>query len=487
MDKYRNFCVVLFGLLVAGYASPANAKTVAKRPNILFVFIDDMGWKDPSFMGSDYFETPALDQLASEAMVFTNAYASASNCAPSRACLLSGQYTPRHQIYNVGTFARGKAAHRKLLHIPGVDVLDPEIVTWAQTAQRAGYRTGTIGKWHLSKDPLPYGFDVNIGGSHSGSPPKGYYPPHNVPGLRDAPQDEYLTDRLNNEAVKFIRESRDKPWLLYLTHFAVHTPLNAKKELLDKYKTKKHGKLHKNLAMATMIQSVDDGVKQLFATLKELDLADNTITIFYSDNGGYVGATDMTPLRGHKGTYYEGGIRVPFFVHWPGVVKSGKSHEPVIGVDLYPTLCSMMAVKPPTDQVQDGVDLVPYLRGEVESLTDRAIYWHFPAYLQAGSGSPEPRDVLFRSRPCSIIRRGDWKLHEYFEDGGIELYNLRDDIGEANDLSKSNPDMAHSLVEQLRGWRAETKAPVPTILNPKYDAEEEAAAIANIRSRSKRK
>ena len=364
------------------------------------------------------------------------------------------------------------------MHIPGVNVLDPNIVTWAQVAQSAGYRTATMGKWHLSKDPLPYGFDVNIGGTQSGSPPRGYYPPHNVPGLRGSPKGEYLTDRLNDEAVGFIRKNKERPWFLYLTHFAVHTPLNSKRELIDKYEEKTAGKLHKNVAMATMVQSVDDGVAEIFATLDELGLAENTITIFYSDNGGYVGATDMAPLRGHKGTYYEGGIRVPFFVHWPGVVKAGRTDDPMTGVDLHPTLCSMIGADSPESQAQDGVDLVPFLKGETKAIGDRSLFWHFPAYLQAGSGSLEPRDPLFRSRPCSIIRKGDWKLHEYFEDGGIELYNLADDIGERENLVDKQPRKAQELLDELKQWRQDIEAPVPTKLNPEYDAAKEADAIA---------
>jgi arylsulfatase A-like enzyme len=223
----------------------------ASQPNILFIFLDDFGWKDTSYMGSDFYETPHLDALAAEGMVFTNGYSSSANCAPARACLLSGQYTPRHEVYNVGTSPRGKAAHRRLEHIPGTDTLRPDSVTWAETLQKAGYVTGTMGKWHLSDDPLPYGFDVNIGGTHSGGPPKGYYPPHgSVPGLGDAPPGEYVTDRLSEEAVKFIRSNADHPWCLYLTHFAVHTPIQGKKELLAKYQAKTPGGLHDNAVMA---------------------------------------------------------------------------------------------------------------------------------------------------------------------------------------------------------------------------------------------
>jgi arylsulfatase A-like enzyme len=469
-------CVVaVFCVVVA-----TTTAVAAEKPNILFIFLDDFGWKDTSYMGSDFYETPHLDKLAAEGMIFTDAYSCAANCAPARACLLSGQYTPRHQIYNVGTGPRGNAKHRKLLHIAGTDTLDPRITTWAHQLQEAGYTTATMGKWHLSNDPLPYGFDVNIGGTHSGGPPRGYYPPHGkAPGLQDAPRGEYVTDRLSDEAIKFIRANKDKPWALYLTHFAVHTPLNAKKELVEKYEAKKKGKLHDHVAMATMIQAVDDGVGRIQAALEELDLTDNTVVIFFSDNGGYGPATDMTPLKGYKGTYYEGGIREPFFVKWPGVVKPGtKSAEPIIGVDLYPTLCEIAGANLPQDQPVDGVSLLPLLRDEKETFGDRPLYWHFPAYLQSYAVWNEQRDPLFRSRPCSIIRVGDWKLHQYFEDDGLELYNLRDDIGETTNLAVQEPKTTQQLLAQLESWRAKVKAPVPTKPNPSYDAQDEARAIA---------
>ena len=354
-------------------------------------------------------------------MVFTNAYSNAANCAPARASLLSGQYTPRHQIYNVGTKPRGKSEHRRLEHIPGVSKLDKKLKTWAHQLQAVGYQTATIGKWHLSDDPIAYGFHFNVGGTHSGGPPKGYYPPHGkVPGLENAPSGEYLTDRLSDEACKFIRSNKHQPWLLYLSHFAVHTPIQAKKELVVKYESKKPGTLHDNVKMATMIQAVDDGVGKIVATLKELGIRENTVIVFYSDNGGYGPATDMDPLRGYKGTYYEGGIRVPFFVNWPGVVQSGQQNEePISGVDVYPTLCEIGGAPLPENQVADGASLVGLFKGDVANLNQdgqpRSLHWHFPAYLQSYKGLfDEQRDPLFRSRPCSLVRKGKWKLIQFF-------------------------------------------------------------------------
>ena len=483
---YLWFLALCFGVVPSIQASELEAlRHENKKPNILFIYLDDFGWKDVSYMGSDFFETPTLDKLASQGMVFTDAYAGAANCAPSRACLLSGQYSPRHKIYNVGTGPRGKSVHRRLQHIPGVSDLDPKIETWAACLQNAGYRTATMGKWHLSNDPQPYGFDVNVGGTHSGGPPNGYYPPHKkAPGLKNVPKGEYLTDTLSKKACQFIRENKDQPWLLYLTHFAVHTPIQSKKELVAKYSAKPAGTLHQNVKMATMIQAVDDGVSMIQRTLEELAIQDRTIIVFYSDNGGYGPATDMAPLKGYKGTYYEGGIRVPFFVKWPNVVKAGTStNEPMTAVDVFPTFCEMAGVPFPK-QILDGESLVPILDGRQTKLgsdeSPRSIFWHFPAYLQSyRQVVNEQRDPLFRSRPCSIIRKGKWKLHQYFEDNSLELYDLESDIGEAKNLAASNPEMTKTLLAELKAWQRKSGADIPGKANPDFDEAKEKAAIKN--------
>lgn len=475
--RFLPLVLCLFGCLASAHGGA--------KPNLLFIFLDDFGWKDTSYMGSDFYETPHLDALAAEGMIFTDAYSAAANCAPARACLLSGQYTPRHKVFNVGTGPRGKAAHRRLQHIPGTDTLRTDIVTWAHCLQDAGYRTATMGKWHLSKDPLPYGFDLNVGGTHSGGPPKGYYPPHgNAPGLQDAPKGEFLTDTITKRAAEFVSENRDENWALYLTLFAVHTPIQAKKDLVAKYEAKSPGELHNNVKMATMIQAVDDGVGKIVEALEKTGQRENTVIVFFSDNGGYGPATDMDPLKGYKGTYYEGGIREPFFVVWPGVVEAGSRCEvPIIGVDLYPTFCEIAGASPPEGQTLDGVSLVPLFKREKEaatSLEERPLFWHFPAYLQSygGSYNPEQRDPLFRSRPCSVIRLGKWKLHEYFEKGELELYDLEKDLSETNNLAESHSSKAKELHDRLKEWREDIGAPVPTEPNPDFDEEAEAAAIA---------
>ncbi len=455
------------------------AESIAS-PNILILYIDDLGWRDTGFMGSDFYETPHLDMLAGEGMVFTNAYSASANCAPARASLLSGQYTPRHKVYNVGTNPRGKAEFRRLEHIPGTDVLDPDIITWAECFQRAGYATAHVGKWHLSEDSRPYGFDINVGGSHAGSPPNGYYPPHpGVSGLGEFADDEYLTDTLTDRTIAFIEAHQDEPWLIYLSHFAVHTPLHAKRELISKYEEKPKGSLHDHVAMATMVEALDQGVGRIRQKLEELNLLKNTIIIFFSDNGGYGPATDMSPLYGYKGNYYEGGIRVPFFVRWDGVVEGARiSEEPIIGVDLYPTLCEMAGIPLPQDQPLDGVSLVPYLKGETPELENRSLFWHFPAYLQAYSVFDEQPDPLFRSRPCSVVRRGKWKLHYFFEDQRVELYDLENDLGEQENLASTYPQMVGQLMDELKSWWGSTGADLPLGLNPEYDPDLESTAIS---------
>jgi len=447
--------------------SASSVAGAAERPNILFVYLDDFGWKDTGYMGSDFYETPHLDKLAAEGMIFTDAYSCAANCAPARACLLSGQYSPRHEIFNVGTGPRGSAKHRQLKHVPGTSTLRPEIVTWAEILQKSGYATGMFGKWHLGTSPRAQGFDVAV--DH-----------RKLPGFQGhlGPDGAYLADVLTDRTIEFIGSHREKPWCAYLAHFAVHTPLQPKPSLLAKYRRKEPGKLHDHVVMATMIQAVDDGVGRILQALEEDGQRERTVILFFSDNGGYGPATDMDPLWGYKGTYYEGGIRVPMFVNWPGVVAPAqKTAEPVIGVDLYPTLLDIAEADAP-DQPRDGRSLLPLLRGEVATFGERPLFWHFPAYLQSYQVIDEQRDPLFRTRPCSVVRLGDYKLHEYFEDGGLELYNLKQDIREQNNLAERMPDKAKQLHNELQAWRKRIGAPVPREANPQFDAAAEAAAIA---------
>jgi len=439
----------------------------AAKPNIVLYFIDDLGWTDVSFMGSKYYETPHVDQLAREGMKFMDAYACAPNCAPSRACLMSGLYGPRHGVYTVANSDRGQAKFRKLVPIKNTTELAGRFVTMAETLKSAGYVTATMGKWHLGDDPTTQGFDVNIAGKHWGSPSGGgYHSPYNYPNLVTKEKGEYLTDRLGQEACKFIEKNKDNPFFLYLTHYAVHTPIQSKPELKAKYQKKPTVGGHKNAAYAGMIESMDDSIGAVQATLKRLKLDDNTIVIFFSDNGGHGGVTSNAPLRGSKGMLYEGGIREPLVVKWSGVTKAGSTcREPVIGVDFYPTFMEAAGIKRPKNLKLDGLSLVPCLKDASVSLGREALYWHFPAYLQGYTA----RHGAFRTTPSAAIRVGDWKLIEFFEEGELELYNLREDLSERNNLAAKMPEKTKELHASMLKWRKATKAPVPTEKNPQYN------------------
>jgi arylsulfatase A-like enzyme len=476
----------ILALLGAQTSAVAEVNTNA-RPNILFVLVDDLGWKDCSYAGSDFYQTPNIDRLAASGIQFSNAYSAAANCAPARASLMTGLYSPRHEIFNVGTRPRGKAAYRRLLHIAGTSTLAPNLPTWASVLKQSGYTTATMGKWHLSDDPLDYGFDVNVGGTHAGGPPNGYYPPHKkVPGLDAAPKDEYLTDRLSDEACRFIQSNASRPWCLLLSHFAVHTPIQAKRELVSKYNQLPPGELHNNVDMATMIESVDTGLGKIVDLLDALEQTENTAIVFYSDNGGYGPATDMAPLKGYKGTYYEGGIRVPLAISWPRTIAAGQfSSAPVHGIDFFQTLCEIASV--PTDQIPttDGQSILPKCDSSWTSDQERSLFWHFPAYLQSYRNTiDEQSDPLFRSRPCSVIRNGDWKLIHYYENDAYELYNLSTDVGETVNRFQTEPTVAARLQASLATWLSETQAKLPTVSNPKFDAVQEAAARADATAKS---
>ncbi len=457
-----------FLLAVCGvtFALPAQGAE-APRPNIVFFFIDDMGWTDLGFMGSDYYESPRTDQLAAAGVVFRAAYANGPNCAPSRASLMSGLYTPRHGIFTVGDPQRGNHRFRKLEPAPNKTTLEPRFVTLAEALQANGYVTATMGKWHLGEDPTTQGFDVNVAGREWGSPSGGgYHSPYRYPNLVHRVPGEYLTDRLTDEACGFIEAHRTEPFFLYLTHYAVHTPIQAKAKLTDQFAAKKKGKHHGNAKYAAMIASVDESVGRVLDTLDRLNLSDNTIVLFCSDNGGHSGATSNAPLRGAKGMLYEGGIRVPMIVKWPGVTPAGAvCQEPVMGIDFYPTLLEMTATPTPDALVLDGRSLVPLLRDPAASLGRSALFWHFPCFLQ---GRGDPHGGPFRTTPAGAIRMGDWKLIEWFETGRTELYHLSEDLGEQHDLSRNDPVRTAQLLAALRQWRADVEAPVPSVPNPRY-------------------
>ncbi|MHC4156541.1 MAG: sulfatase-like hydrolase/transferase [Planctomycetota bacterium] len=431
------------GCATAGTA--ATAKT--KRPNIILILIDDMGWKDLGCYGASFFETPNIDRLAAEGMRFTDAYAACAVCTPTRASILTGKYPARlhmdgHIRPDLKPYPQGSG---KLINPQFKQWLEPSEETIAEALKTGGYVSASIGKWHLGEQsgpqyrPQNQGFSRVVLSQHHGDM-KYFYPfvnrekwPYAGP-LPGKPGD-YLPDRLTDEAVKFIEDSRDRPFFLYLSHWSVHGPFKAKKDKIRKYEAKKEtqGEERINPVYAAMVESADESVGRVMKKLQETGLTDRTVIIFMSDNGGVKKVTSMSPLRGQKSWYYEGGIRVPLIIKAPGLTRPG-------------SLCH---------EHRDGVSLVPLLKG-ADSLGRDAIYWHFPLYHFNGG------------TPCSAVRAGDHKLIEYFEDYRVELYNLKNDIGESRDLSKTNPAKAEELRVMLHRWREDVNAQIPKP-NPDYN------------------
>lgn len=463
--------VKLFLALLLAVAALVPAAAAPERPNILLIFADDLGWKDVGYQGSDYHETPNIDRLAREGMVFSNGYAGAGNCAPSRACLLSGQYTPRHGVYAVGSTNRGPANLMRLKPIPNRSGLAPDQLTMAEALKAQGYRTGVFGKWHLDGPqgarPGEQGFDV-VYDSRSPNPNR----------RRDEPDDPKGIYSLTARAGDFMAEDRDRPFFAFVSHHAIHTALEARPESLKKFQDKPRGEQHKSPLYAACTFDLDDGVGILLRRLAELGLEQKTLVVFTSDNGG-TNQSSQEPLRGAKGGYYEGGIREPFIVKWPGVTRPGSRCEtPVINVDLYPTFLEAAGGKTHAGKILDGKSLIPLLKGGPE-LRRKSIFWHFPGYLD--SPVPRGRDPIFRTRPISVIRKGDWKLHMYHEewilDGGrnalgtskaLELYNLRSDPGERNDLALEETARRDELLSDLLAWFRHTGATLPSEKNLAY-------------------
>ena len=468
-DSLNTIKAVSSCLLVGTMSSCAISTAHAQKPNIILINIDDLGWTDLSYNGSTYYETPHIDRLHQMGISFQNAYAAASNSAPSRACMLTGLYTPRHGVYTVNPPERGKASDRKLIPCPNNKSVPESFLLLPQALKQAGYQTCHIGKWHVTADPTLRGMDVNIAGTHVGHP-KSYFSPYQNPALKDGPKGENLTDRLAAEAVNYIDTiNKKKPFFLYYATYAVHTPLQAKAELIHKYKQKRPSKGHFNPTYAAMIETMDQAVGKVMQAVERNGIAENTLIVFTSDNGGAYHISRQWPLRAGKGAFYEGGIREPLIIYMKGKYEGGTTRQEVVSqLDFYPTFAELAEVDLPFKP--DGLSLLPLLNeGKTDYLNKRTLYWHFPAYLESSGGiDNEGRDPLFRSRPVSVIRQGDWKLIENFEDGELEMYNLKKDISEQQNLVNKYPKVAKRLHKQLKKWRKETKAPVPTQLNPLY-------------------
>jgi arylsulfatase A-like enzyme len=448
-------------------APPARAQEARpSKPNFVFILIDDMGWKDVGCNGSTFYQTPNIDHLAAQGMRFTNGYAACPVCSPTRASILTGKYPARLHLTD-WLPGRADRPSQKLLRPKFRQYLPLEEVTIAKALKPLGYVSASIGKWHLGGKPYypePHGFDLNVGGTERGSPPSYFFPYQNanfsIPTLPGGRQGDYLTDRLTQEAEKFIEQNQGKPFFLYLAHYAVHIPLQAKKDMISKYQTKaKPGAEQNNPIYATMVESVDESVGRVMRRLDELRIADRTVVFFTSDNGGLsvkegpnTPSTSNAPLRAGKGYLYEGGIREPLLIRWPGRTKPGcVCNVPVSSVDFYPTILEMAGLSVPPC---DGVSLIPLLQ-QAGSLKRDALYWHYPHYSNQGG------------KPGGAIRKEHYKLIEFYEDGRLELYNLKDDIGEKTNLVSHMPQKANEMRDMLHAWRKAVDAQMPTP-NPDY-------------------
>lgn len=445
--------VLGFGCEVPYTPAPQNPK-----PNILIFFIDDMGWRDPAFMGSDFHETPNIDKLAKEGMVFMQSYASAGNCAPSRASLMSGQYTPRHGIYAVTSTDRPDGQPKRLVPVPNNQILALDNYTIAEALSEAGYKTGLFGKWHLHAN----GQEALYGPDKQGfSTTDATHPKTNQQFEADNdPKDIY---KITSQGIDFIKANKSNPFFLFLSHHAVHSGFQARKPYLDYFRAKNKGVMHSNVTFAAMWKSLDDEIGRVLQTLKEEGLDENTLVIFTSDNGG-LAQIGHTPLRSSKGSYYEGGIRTPFIARWTGTIKAGTiTQTPVINQDLYPTALELAGAKPAMGKTLDGESIVPVLL-QKGGLSRQSIFWHFPGYLDT------------RAKPTTTIRKGDWKLllfhEEWLLDGGwdkrhtnksVELYNIAQDMSESKNLAMQEPDKRDELLKELLNWIETTKAPLASI------------------------
>lgn len=456
--------------------TPADvARADEARPNIVFIMADDLGWKDAGFMGGEFFETPNIDRLASQGMTFNAAYSGGPNCAPTRACIMSGTYTPRHQIYTPGGKSKGDRRYMRLLVpardrkdkqlasqadalFPIMNSLNPDFVCIPEVLGAAGYRTARLGKWHLGTDTQ--GFDLSSSDG-KGGPGGSFY------------GDVDVAEQITNRAVKFIEDNRNDPFFIYLCHWDVHVPHRARKAVINRYREKLNGlpeDQRKNFSpvYAAMIEAVDKSVGRVAAKIDELGIGENTLIVFTSDNGGLPSVSQLAPLRGQKGSLFEAGVRVPTCMRWTGSIEANSTCDtPITSVDFLPTFASLARAEPPTSQPVDGVDISPLLSGK--PIADRSVFWHFPLYLQ-GKGLtvdlPDGKQYSWRGFPSTSLRRGKWKLIEFHEDNSVALYQLDSDPAEQHDLSKSMPDLVSQLRSELDQWQTETNAPIPSLPNP---------------------
>lgn len=475
--------------------SAAEEEAVAKAPNIVFILADDLGYHDLSCMGSQYYETPNIDRIANDGMVFTNGYAACQVCSPSRASIMSGKTPARHGITDwigakTGEKWREAGRSNQLLPPEYVRHLPHEYTTLPEAMKEGGYRTFFAGKWHIGDEgswPTDHGFEINKGGWDKGSPIGGYFSPWTNPNLENEKDGENLSMRLAKETAQFIKGNKDTSFFAFLSFYAVHGPIQTTQAKWAKYRAKADSmgiaetgfemghflpirQVQDNPVYAGLVEAMDDAVGVVLDALEDAGLADNTIVVFTSDNGGVAAgdafATSNLPLRAGKGYQFEGGIREPYFIKVPGMTDGGKkTNVPVNGTDFYPTLLDLAGLPLRPDEHQDGLSLRPLIKGD--TIADRFLIWHYPHYGNQGG------------EPSSVIRDGDWKLIHYYEDGREELYNLNNDLSETTDIAAGNPEKVKSLSSQLFSYLEEVGARFPE-KDPEYSAESEKAYLERI-------
>lgn len=493
MKKLPAVLFVLAGLIVSAVVFASEKNAPEKKPmNFIVILLDDLGLHDTGFMGNDFIETPAMDRLAKDGVMFTQAYANAPNCAPSRAAILSGQYAPRTGVYTMATGDMGNATQRKLLTPKNNMNLPPEVYTLAELLRDHGYATASIGKWNLGhgavRGPEGQGFDINIAG-HRGGVEQSYFAPYSplLPNVQNAPQGEYLTDRLNAEALKFIDQNKTKPFFIYLSHYAPHFPIHAPQDIKQKYLNKRKQYCREKPTLkycemsdyypeyAAMIDRVDHGVQGIREKLKRDGLDKNTSIILMSDNGGYPFVKDPAALRGLKSDLYEGGLRVPMVWFVPTNRAGSVIDTPAIGVDLYPTIAALAGVDTKNNRL-DGKNLLPLLVQSSNQFPARDLFWYLPGYtVDDDIGMEEDISMLprtgqkkFSQIPAVAMRRGDWKLIWYYDGTPAELYNLREDPLEARNQFVNEKSRGQTMLRALKQWLQDTGGAVVLPKNPAY-------------------
>lgn len=465
MKTVFSFCLALIAWCFAPVLQAQKA-----TPNIVLIFADDLGFKDVGFNGADYYETPNIDQLAREGMRFNYAYAAGANCAPSRACMLSGLYTPRHEVYAVGNSMKGPLEKMRLAPVPTRTELASSFVTMAEALKAAGYKTGCFGKWHLGgaqgeTSPAGQGFDAVTGPT-----------PESKSRQLKIADDPKGINAQTDAAIAFITANKHNPFFVYLPHNAVHVPHQATAASFEKFRKKAPGQYQKDPLYAASIYDMDASIGRLMAHLKRLGLEENTLVIFTSDNGG-TNITPQEPLRGNKGAFYEGGIREPFVARWTGKIRPGSvNNTPIINLDFYPTFIALAKGKLLENVTLDGENILPLFDGKSTTRRDK-IFWHFPGYLH--NPVIRGRDKEFRTRPVTTMRKGDYKILLYHEkwllDGGwearatsdaVEIYNLKEDEGERTNLASSSPQKRDELLTDLLAWMKATGAKMARVKTP---------------------